>query len=114
MTEKEKTIVKTMSITEQEYRRSLIRLYPQLADNPDFSFVQLELTADNSWNPENSSEVKPVRSIDLHFVPLEAQKFGGLLKLPQAQITIKFHGLSDEETTKFVYRFDRVFQRGGG
>ncbi len=116
MNEKEKTVVKTMSIADREYKRSLINLYPELAGEFNFSFIQIRLGSDEHARVkhENAGGNKPAKYIELHFDPMEPHTFGGLLNLPQAQITIKFHGLSDAETANFMDRFDRAFQRGGG
>jgi hypothetical protein len=40
--------------------------------------------------------------------------FGGLLSLPQANITLVFDGADEATRAAFIDRFDIAFQRGGG
>ena len=39
---------------------------------------------------------------------------GGLMRLPRAQVSIRFDGTTAEAAAEFVRLFDRTFQRGGG
>lgn len=52
--------------------------------------------------------------VAVRFEPLDGVTLGGLLKLPRARVTLTFSGLSDQERTDFLRRFDMAFQRGGG
>lgn len=45
---------------------------------------------------------------------LEPKTFGGLLKLPRAEVTLAFKGVGAAEQAAFVRTFDIAFQRGGG
>lgn len=48
------------------------------------------------------------------YVPLPPRRVGGLLELPQAQVTITLTGASADAVETFLRRFDTAFQRGGG
>jgi hypothetical protein len=41
-------------------------------------------------------------------------RFGGLLDLPRAVVSLTFHAVSPADQTAFVKRFEQTFQRGGG
>ena len=41
-------------------------------------------------------------------------RYGGLLDIPRALVTLTFQGVPPDDRTAFVKRFDLTFQRGGG
>lgn len=41
-------------------------------------------------------------------------RFGGLLELPRALVSLTFDDVAADEQVRFVKRFDLAFQRGGG
>lgn len=52
--------------------------------------------------------------IAITFHALPPKRFGGLLLLPQARVTLDVTGLDEAAAVAFLQRFDLAFQRGGG
>lgn len=48
------------------------------------------------------------------YEPRPSVRFGGLLELPRALVSLTFDDVTDSGQSRFVERFDRAFQRGGG
>lgn len=92
-------VEKTMSLDLAEFHRSLKAL------NPD---VTLEDGQKEVLIPSGKSGVRIV------YESLEKVTLGGLLSLPRARVTIKFDTLGEADRQKFLARFDKAFQRGGG
>lgn len=93
------SVEKTMSLDLAEFLRSLKTL------NPD---VRLEDGQKEVLIPTGKSGVRIV------YEPLENATLGGLLSLPRARVTISFDNPDEAECQKFLARFDKAFQRGGG
>jgi len=53
-------------------------------------------------------------AVVIRYEALPGALFGGLLKLPRANITLEYSGVSPEDQAKFTNRFNMTFQRGGG
>jgi hypothetical protein len=53
------------------------------------------------------------RRIEIRLGP-EQQRHLGSLALPVTEVSLFFHGFSPEECERFLTRFERTFQRGGG
>lgn len=53
-------------------------------------------------------------AISIVFETLESAKLGGLLRLPRARVTIDLQALDTASANRFLSRFDKAFQRGGG
>ena len=88
-----------MALTLADFHRSLKALAPDLVLQDGQTEVAL---------PEDG---KPVR---ITFEPQEGATLGGLLALPRARVTLAFDNTDREERARFLARFDRAFQRGGG
>ena len=53
--------------------------------------------------------------VTISYEPRPSVRFGGLLDIPRALVTLRFSdGATPEEQLAFLKRFDFVFQRGGG
>lgn len=48
------------------------------------------------------------------YEPRPGVRFGGLLDLPRALVSLTFTGVLEAESQAFLKRFDFTFQRGGG
>lgn len=90
---------KTMSASLSEFHRSLARLLPQLDIGEGQSRFLLE---------------EQDRRLEIVVQKLEPRVAGGLLRLPQIEVTFCFEGYDAGEEQAFLEDFDKVFQRGGG
>jgi len=94
-----RTVEKLMSTSQAEFHRSLRRLHPGIAIAPgQRRFVVAEGDGEATISLE----------------PVEFAVLGGLMRLERYRVTITFSGLSRMAEDRFVERFDRTFQRGGG
>lgn len=59
------------------------------------------------YDPENN------RGLDLLITPLPDRRLGAF-RIQRIDVQFSFSNMSEEERNKFMYRFDRRFQRGGG
>ena len=50
----------------------------------------------------------------IHYDPRPSVRFGGLLDLPRALVSLTFTGVLDQDRLAFLKRFELAFQRGGG
>lgn len=91
-------VTKIMSLDVAEFERSL----DVLAPGARLDGAGRVVVADGSGR------------VVLTFEPLPAQTLGGLLALPRARVSLDYQGLSAAEAARFLARFDRAFQRGGG
>ena len=91
-------VVKLMSLSAEEFRRSLAVLAAEATRGADGRYEIL--VADGS--------------VSVGFEELPAAILGGSLALPRARVTLTFDGLTGEAEAAFLARFDRTFQRGGG
>ena len=55
-----------------------------------------------------------VGHVTIHYEPRPSVRFGGLLDLPRALVSLTFTGVPDQEQIAFLKRFELTFQRGGG
>jgi len=92
-------VEKLMAMTLAEFHRSLKTLVPGISLQSDQTLISFE------------TDGKPV---SIEFVAREGVTLGGLLALPRARVTIELERLDREERERFLARFDRAFQRGGG
>jgi len=90
------TIVKLMSLDAREFRRGLALFAPEIR------------------NQGIKNDYSVGGKLRIAIEELEPFSPGGLLILPQCRITLKFHGMDEQERTKTLARFDRTFFRGGG
>ena len=93
------SVEKMMSLTLVEFHRGLKTLSPD---------VPLE---DGQKEIVISADKAEVRIV---YEPLEKATLGGLLSLPRARVTLYLDGLDEAGRQKFLARFDKAFQRGGG
>lgn len=92
-------IVKTMSLSQSEFQRSIAHLHPPCSKLP----------------PALSYDIREASGlVTIRYEPLSPQIHGGLLELPRARVTLTFHGLNEEQRARFKARFDLTFRRGGG
>ncbi|MHA1164598.1 MAG: hypothetical protein ACTSP0_03320 [Alphaproteobacteria bacterium] len=88
-----------MSLDLAEFHRSLKTLKPD---------VKLDDGQMDVLIPAGTAEIRIV------YEPLEKATLGGLLSLPRANVTLQFDGLDEAGRQRFLARFDKAFQRGGG
>lgn len=92
-------ISKLMSISRTEFIRSFEKFAPDY--NGDLSVDKFDLSYE-----------KGTVLIEIQVLP--KRTLGGLLALPQSNITITLKNLTEAEQKSFLARFDQSFQRGGG
>lgn len=92
-------VEKVMSLDLNDFHRGLKVLDPALELENDQREVVLN---DNGT------------AISIVFETLESAKLGGLLRLPRARVTIDLQALDTASANRFLSRFDKAFQRGGG
>lgn len=99
MTAHDDRLVKLMTITRAEFETSLRGLEPA---------ASLDAAGDVQLRVEDSV-------VRLSFVGLAPRTIGGgLLRLPQARVTIDLSAVAPAARAGFVRRFEIAFQRGGG
>lgn len=66
--------------------------------------------------PGDSMVTIPIGSghVVIAYEPRASVRFGGLLDLPRAAVSLTFEGVPADGQIAFIKRFDFVFQRGGG
>lgn len=99
MNESPTTITKIMSLTLNDFHRSVRTLAPGLATADG----QTEVTV-----PHGNA------TVCISYEALESATLGGLLALPRARVTLGLGGLDEARRELFLARFDQAFQRGGG
>ncbi|MEX2523983.1 MAG: hypothetical protein WD750_03420 [Gammaproteobacteria bacterium] len=87
-----------MSITHEEFRRVLQMAFPETG-----SFISDDPAVFNF----EDGRVRVVLS------PQTTRSIGNL-RLPVTKVTLEFGDMAEEEKKRFVERFNRSFQRGGG
>ena len=89
------TIIKEMALTRAEF----LRLLPGAAGGAP-------------WRADGDAvRVGDAVSIDLEALPPRRL---GPFEIPVMRVTLRFHGVDEDEARAFVRRFDRAFQKGGG
>lgn len=84
------------------------------------SLVEFQLTvARLSGNPLDAQQTRveiPLAPghVSLNYEQLPGVRFGGLLDLPRALVSLTFDGVATPDSEAFLKRFDFTFQRGGG
>ena len=53
-------------------------------------------------------------TVRISYEPRPSVRYGGLLDIPRALVTLAFSNVAPAEQTAYVKRFDFTFQRGGG
>lgn len=91
-------IEREMTITHAEFRRVLQLAFPETGSP----------VGDN--NTEFHFEDGRVR---IFLSPQTSRKIGAL-SLPLTKVTLEFEGMAESDVHRFVERFSRSFQRGGG
>jgi hypothetical protein len=91
-------IVQTMSISRDEFRKSVLAIDPSA----------LAVAADRF------RLAVPPGHVTIGYAPLPGVRLGGLLDLPRAEVSLDFEGLDAVEQAAFLRRFEIAFQRGGG
>ena len=94
------TIEKTMSLSLDEFEKSLARLAP------DVAAIRM---APGRYEPPVE-----VGRVLLSVTELESMLMGGLVNLPRCKVVISFTDMPVEQRSVFLNRFDQAFQRGGG
>lgn len=92
-------VTKRMSLSEGEFRTSVAALLP---DASAWTGVGPILLPVGSGHVALSYDGRP------------SLRLGGLLELPQADVSLTFDGVSPDERAAFERRFWVAFQRGGG
>lgn len=93
------TVSKLMSISYNEFIHSFKNFAPDYLGPLSAKHFKLQFGAG---------------SVTIEFEQLPKRTLGGLLALPQSNITLTMDSLTDEERQNFLARFDLSFQRGGG
>lgn len=91
-------IEREMSITHEEFRRVLRIAFPEIR------------LSDDDGNTEFRVEDGRVHII----LSSQTTRSIGNLQLPVTKVTLEFGDMAEEEKKRFVERFSRSFQRGGG
>ena len=92
-------LVKLMSLSLDEFRRSLAFFAPQTAsagETTDFTLTDAHKT------------------LHIHIEELAPFNPGGLIVLPRCRVTLTFTGYDEAGRRAETARFDRTFFRGGG
>ncbi|MEQ1695870.1 MAG: hypothetical protein ABL901_08520 [Hyphomicrobiaceae bacterium] len=53
-------------------------------------------------------------SVTISYEARPSVRFGGLLEIPRAVVSLVFSGVTSQQQEVFMKRFDLAFQRGGG
>ena len=93
------TIVKLMSLDASEFRRALAKFAPETREQGQ----------SNEYLVGNAA-----RGLRITIEELAPFCPGGLIVLPQCRITLRFHGIGEQERKTILARFDRSYFRGGG
>jgi hypothetical protein len=91
-------VEKVMSLTLAEFQNSLVPLSGRRLEAGDVMAV----VGVGAGRAVIEYEARP------------AVRFGGLLDLPRALVSITFDDVAPDDQTAFIKRFDFAFQRGGG
>ena len=91
-------VEKLMSLSLAEFQRSITPLAGGPLP-PDRTSVEL---------PAGSGKVL------ISYDPRPSVRYGGLLDLPRAVVSLTFTGVAEPSQRAFLERFDSVFRRGGG
>jgi len=96
-----KTIVveKIMTLTREEFDRSLAKINSSLSLPPSDAPVRITFSGG---------------AVTISFETLPSETVGSLLTLPRARVLLTFDGLNADEQGVFLKQFDQTFQRGGG
>lgn len=92
-------IVKTMSLSAHEFRRSLAFFAPETAGSGEQNLYHL------------GTEHK---GLSIALEEMEPFRPGGLIVLPRCRITLTFTGYTADQRAAMLARFDRIYFRGGG
>lgn len=92
-------VEKIMALGIADFHRGLKALAPELSPGGADAAVSIAL---------DGAQVR------IEYEALESARLGGLLALPRARVTLTFAGQDEPARARFLARFDRAFQRGGG
>ncbi|MEO1205949.1 MAG: hypothetical protein AAFV45_06415 [Pseudomonadota bacterium] len=106
MTGRDVVSVKTMSLSRSEFDKSIS------AFRATSGYVQTDL-GNGGPVDELRFDVASGHAV-ISYAEQASVTFGGLLKLPRAEVTIGFDGVEETDRKDFVSAFDIAFQRGGG
>ncbi len=98
MTDAAGSLVKLMSITRAEFEASLAGLEPS---------ARLDAAGEARLAVGSGVAV-------IVFAMLLPRTIGGLLRLPQARVSLDLDAVPEAERVSFLRRFEIAFQRGGG
>lgn len=95
-------VEKLMAINRTEFETGLERLSGAPAQAAGENHYVI------SWGQDSPSQVK------FGFEPQPDAVLGGLVRMPRVRVSLFLGALSEAEADALLFRFDRVFQRGGG
>jgi hypothetical protein len=90
-------VEKLMSLSLREFQHSLRPLAGQPVG--DITAIDLPL---------------PTGQVTISYEPRPSVRFGGLLDMPRALVSLTFLDAPPKQQAAFLKRFDLAFQRGGG
>ena len=91
--------VKDMALTFEDFKRGL-----------PAAMAGLDYMIDGTTVRTGDTE----KGITITVKPLPARVLGGLLRVERSEVRIVFRGYGEAESSGFMDRFDRSYQRGGG
>lgn len=92
------TLTRRMSLTHEEFLRSLARAAPGMICRVDGAEIELS---------------SPQRRVVISLGPEQIRRLGALA-LPETEVRLRLEGFSGQERQAFLGRFDLSFRRGGG
>lgn len=91
-------ITREMGLTHQDFFRTL----PKVLSGQVFQVSNSTVTV-----------CEAERSLIIHLSPQRERRIA-MLRLPVTEVSLHFVGYSESEVNRFMNRFERHFQRGGG
>lgn len=96
-----RVVEKVMSFTEAEFENGLARLTGSAVRKTDSGAYDLSDAAGGVL-------------VTCTFTPQPDAVLGGLVRLPRVAVILDMSPLGDAERSRFLNRFEKTFQRGGG